>query len=610
MIEDTRKELQRKELQSFLTEWVRRGKITGYVRYAKAIGKWLGLITNGSPLTAYEEATEDDYASIKELTDIIISSHVDVRVLEQLRDLYVEIGSRYVDQSKRNAKFWDRLSKDLNQSLRQFKAHSSIGAGSTTYVPMVSDPEIQLNNLSMDTNRGIHLPGHGDVIVQEPNDITLTTYPSHNPHGGVTLQNPEFVDSTQDIRKLFKGAGIEQWAWTSEVPHIVIDNITYPGVVWEIELHYQGSITFTSLLINLRGKYPTTLCNIYTKNLDSEAWALVTDLDGNWDHVTGTEFIEVNDFNRTTARKVRIRLCQENYEIRNQDINNYARDGAKKEDLTWIEGNQSVNRVESNIYDDSLTELETGSKLKSIPPGQFLYQIGLASIKFNYDSYLANGNGDMWSHTTEENKGFKLPSQPTEIVTIVPEQKTPEISTVEWWVEDITRRFQMPILPKGTTRYREPINFVDQFTAQLTFPIAATTTPVIYLNGNAVTPGNVREINSTEIDLGAIAVNRTDNYVIEYDIAVGQIVMGYIFVNDTETTRTLSGSNTDANSIYVNKAQADAWLVANSYQNEIHSVPVMIRLDEYFYWFNNGEQVYNLGNLTTKVPRVYVAPEL
>jgi len=609
MIQDTRRQLQVKELESFLTEWVRRGKISGYVRYAHAVNKWLSQISDGRPLTTYTEDNDTDKASIRTLTELVISSHVDIAVLEQLRELYTEISSRYVDRFKRNSIFWDQLVRELTQNLSQYKAHSSIGSGSTTYIPFVSHPQLQLKNLTRSSTRGAYLPGVIDTIEQEPLNITLTSYPSHNPEGGVTVQNPEFVDSTQNIRKLFRGTGIEQWIWTTEIPHVVIDDITYPGIVWELELEYQGSITFSSILLNFRSKFNSTLCNIYTKNLDTDAWALVKRTDGRWDHVIGSELIEINDIDRTTARKIRIRLCQENYEIRNQDKSSYATDGNRREDLSWLEGTQSFNRDESNEYDDALTTIETKKENTIAPPGQFLYQIGLSGIRFSYDSYLANGNGDLWSHPNTENIGLKLQTEPIEIITIVPEQQTPEKSTVEWWVEDITRRFQIPILPKGTTTVREPVKFIDGFSLQLTFPIAADTVPDLYLNGTLQSV-TFTEINSTEFAIEGIAIGTFDNYVIEYNLAIGQIVMGYVLVNDTTTTSTISGSNTDINTIYVNKKEADSWIVTNSLTNTMHSAGVMIRLDEYFYWFNNGEEANNVGRLATKIPRVYTAPEL
>ena len=609
MIQDTRRQLQVKELESFLTEWVRRGKISGYVRYAHAVNKWLSQISDGRPLTTYTEDNDTDKASIRTLTELVISSHVDIAVLEQLRELYTEISSRYVDRFKRNSIFWDQLVRELTQNLSQYKAHSSIGSGSTTYIPFVSHPQLQLKNLTRSSTRGAYLPGVIDTIEQEPLNITLTSYPSHNPEGGVTVQNPEFVDSTQNIRKLFRGTGIEQWIWTTEIPHVVIDDITYPGIVWELELEYQGSITFSSILLNFRSKFNSTLCNIYTKNLDTDAWALVKRTDGRWDHVIGSELIEINDIDRTTARKIRIRLCQENYEIRNQDKSSYATDGNRREDLSWLEGTQSFNRDESNEYDDALTTIETKKENTIAPPGQFLYQIGLSGIRFSYDSYLANGNGDLWSHPNTENIGLKLQTEPIEIITIVPEQQTPEKSTVEWWVEDITRRFQIPILPKGTTTVREPVKFIDGFSLQLTFPIAADTVPDLYLNGTLQSV-TFTEINSTEFAIEGIAIGTFDNYVIEYNLAIGQIVMGYVLVNDTTTTSTISGSNTDINTIYVNKKEADSWIVTNSLTNTMHSAGVMIRLDEYFYWFNNGEEANNIGRLGTRIPAVYTAPEL
>jgi len=609
MIQDTRRQLQVKELESFLTEWVRRGKISGYVRYAHAVNKWLSQISDGRPLTTYTEDNDTDKASIRTLTELVISSHVDIAVLEQLRELYTEISSRYVDRFKRNSIFWDQLVRELTQNLSQYKAHSSIGSGSTTYIPFVSHPQLQLKNLTRSSTRGAYLPGVIDTIEQEPLNITLTSYPSHNPEGGVTVQNPEFVDSTQNIRKLFRGTGIEQWIWTTEIPHVVIDDITYPGIVWELELEYQGSITFSSILLNFRSKFNSTLCNIYTKNLDTDAWALVKRTDGRWDHVIGSELIEINDIDRTTARKIRIRLCQENYEIRNQDKSSYATDGNRREDLSWLEGTQSFNRDESNEYDDALTTIETKKENTIAPPGQFLYQIGLSGIRFSYDSYLANGNGDLWSHPNTENIGLKLQTEPIEIITIVPEQQTPEKSTVEWWVEDITRRFQIPILPKGTTTVREPVKFVDAFTIQLTFPIAANTSPNLYLNG-VLQVISFAEINSTRFTIGTVGIGIFDNYVVEYDLAVGQIVMGYVLVNDTTITSTISGSNTDINTIYVNKKEADSWIVTNSLTNTMHSAGVMIRLDEYFYWFNNGEEANNIGRLGTRIPAVYTAPEL
>jgi hypothetical protein len=609
MIEDTRKDLQIQELETFLTEWVRRGKISGYVHYAQAIEKWIGLVTDGSPITSYVADEEEDTASIRKLTDIIISSHVDIKVLEQLRNLYKEISIRYVDRSKRNARFWDQLVSELNQSLNQYKAHSSIGSGTTSYIPIISHPELQIGNLTRDIN-GIRLPGTSDVVSHEPVDISITTHPAHNPHGGVSLSNPEFLDSTQNLRKLFRGGGIEQWIRTTEVPRIELQNVTYNGPVWDIELEYQGSIVFTSIHLAMRSKYPTTLCAIHTKLLDTDDWQLVKTNDGNWDHVEGTETIVVNDLVRTSARKVRIRLCQENYEVRNEDTNDYVWDGARQEDLAWLEGNQSFSRTEANVYDLDLTAIETGKNPTTPPPpGEFQYQIGLIGIDFIYDSFVSNGNGDFWTHPQEENAGLKIDSEPIEVVTIVPEQQTHELSTVEWWAEDIARRFQIPILPLGTTRVREPVNFIDQFTIQLTFPIAADTTPEIYLNGVSQTL-TTREINSTEIDLGAVAVNRTDNYVVEYDLAVGHIVMGYVLVNDTTTTVVVSGGNNDTNSIFVNRQEADSWIVTNSNVNTLHSAPVMIRLDEYFYWFNNGEATNNVGRTATQIPNVYEAPDL
>jgi hypothetical protein len=97
------------------------------------------------------------------------------------------------------------------------------------------------------------------------------------------------------------------------------------------------------------------------------------------------------------------------------------------------------------------------------------------------------------------------------------------------------------------------------------------------------------------------------------------MVMAYVFVNHNFRSVddmlqpievTIAGSNTTANSIYVNRQEIDSWIVSQSLNETMHSAAVMIRIDEYNYWFNNGTQAYNLANIVKTIPRVYSPPEL
>ena len=540
-----------------------------------------------------------DLVTSKQFRELFNSLYID------LTSLYKEI--EYVDEilainRDRNIKFFGLLKKRMRDLWRKleltrlnisddsisdesyFESFSSLGSNHT------------YSNITLDKKTGvIYLKPRTKVIHNasyEVKNVSSQTFPVHTQDGGViyttdilnTFEENYDRGHTRDM--LVNGLWKEQ-VFCKDVPEILYNctqqddnklNIRVLGLLSLVDIEYTYPVEINAIDIDVFGEYPMSILGILYRNSSSENWKrakkYIYDSDSNLyiDGFKGSEqfdIISIHNIEKFRAKHVRLILNQKYYDVLDSvDLSSFSQEEKINNDLS--ERRLEIVKLESDSDEDAKKPKEYSNDslyvqvmdiiehTKSV--GETLLKISnvlnptetVADVNFGRTLKYEIG---AWEIAPSENKygsaigrfdsgAYPLKDKSLILATLEVAQEIPEDTTCNWYISNPdSPNINIPILPKGTTRIKEPANFVSLSDMedkgwstgsfiQLDFPVDPSYVSAIkiYRNGESISISEFGYyfMNSTLIYIHNITDNKKDSYVIEYIAAVYDTVNLYV----------------------------------------------------------------------------------
>jgi hypothetical protein len=577
MIEDKRAELQEEALIQVLTVWAQQRKIPGYQDYVSILRVWLDRITDGSPITPITLVNAQEKAEISLLINFLTGLFVDLKMYETIADDIRSELDRYRQQITEHAQAWSKLLDKLALLVEQTRRQHETNTGKAITNPFSEQLGGKYVNTHLDRVRGTLdlIPDLDAAITQSPVDISVRLYPEHNMRGGVRHNVTDEDLAIQEYRTM----GIERDISADILPTVEYEGHSYRGIVAEVCFTYRTSITFNVLNVKTRGIFPLDVVALKTKNELEQPWRDLLDLDTNTGirpEVTSTndDNIAIRQLPYTTAKYIKIVLCQCHHESRSQ--------------------------APSEVDDPYALALSAneGAVVHTQPdiPRQ-LYRISIKTVEFRLKQFHNQGKGIYTSPL------YRLDQEPIETVRLYATTKIPRASSIEWTLVDSTQGIRVPVLPVGTQWVHESANMLGSEDILLTFPHARGTTPVVRINGKAMNTDlfPVTLVNSTQIRVQKIKPLARDRVTVDYIPAHGQAVVVYIITTTSGDAESVSGQNT-SNTVYASRAAADEAILQSDKPEQLESRAMYARIDEFNYWFVGGTVEANIGRSDISIP--------
>ena len=588
---DTRLAHQRDALIRLLTQWTHQGQIPGMLDYATLLTSWLSRLSDGSPVTALDLVTEGERSDPQRLLDFLAGITVDLdtfeAVIAELTQALDTADAYLLQQSRR----WSAELSGLESGLDAAQLVREQAQTPTWTESFTASLGCVCTNTTIDPLRGLLslAPLRTARVLLRPIEVVVTITPGHHPEGGVTHTGLDTLSLEHATEGLIQGPGFERWVFADVPPSVTQYGRQWPGIICEVTLIYPGTISFTGLDLLPRTTTPVTLIGIEVAESRESPWRLVIGQIGG----SGTSQITIRDLPKTTAQKVKVVLYQPHAEVRTPRIISQMAD-------------------EATTYERALNDIEdpTHRRGASRPAAANLYRIGLYRIHLHQVTFASLSVGEYWSHA--EGQAYNLPDRPIDAVRLFATYSLPGVSTIEWWCEEVSRGLRIPLLPTGVTVYREPATLLPNGDLVLTFPLSRGTTPTLYVNGERLDPNThaIEEVMSRTLRVSNWNPARPDSVVIEYQPAIGKTVMAYVIrpADGVVTIHLAGGSDvlmTTENAIFVSRGEADKKIaVLPDPKPAMSSHAVMVRADEWDYWFFGGTEEWNRNRTRIPLPVV------
>lgn len=563
--------------------------------YAEKFNSTGGMLTD----IAKHEVESGNLITSVQFNDLFNSLYID------LTALYKEI--QYVDEIlkinlDRNVKFFGLLKKrmrDLWNKLELTRLNMSDDSISDeSYFESFSSlgSKHKYSNILLDKKTGvIHLQPKVKEIHNESyqlKNVSSKTFPVHTREGGVmyttdVLNTFEHNYDRGEPRDMMINGLWKEQVFCKDVPEILYNvteqdndpfNVRAVGLLSLVDIEYVYPVEINAIDLDVYGDYPTSVLGILYRNSTSENWKrakkYIYDSSANLylDGFKGAEqfdIISIKNIEVFRAKYVRIIMNQKYYDILDAtDLADFTQEEKIHEDLS--ERRLDIVKLESDSDDDAKKPKEYSNdsmyvkvmdiventksvgetliKISNVlnPPDQ-IHEVDFGrTLKFEIGAWeIAPSNQKFGSAIGRFDSGpYALRDKSLILATLNVAQEVPEDTTCTWYISNPDNpNVNIPILPQGTTRRKEPVHFVtlsDMETngwtkgsfIQLDFPVDPAYISIIkiYRNGTAANLSTYSPyfMNSTMIYVDTIVDTLKDNYTIEYVPAIYTTVNVYI----------------------------------------------------------------------------------
>ena len=461
-------------------------------------------------------AESNTVVTTTQFNDIFESLYIDLNALYSDLETVDKVLSLNLNRNKNYFLIIKKRMRDLWKKLAYIRrnVYDDDPSDESFYESFFTDIDAaRIENIKIDKKSGfMHLePVHLRIQNQahQIKNITSTTYPAENDEGGVNfttnILNTFEENYTKGPRDMLRNGLWKEEVITSDIPSMNIDVTgnnnfkNFKGVVSLVDIEYTKQIEMNRMDIDVFGDFPLTIDSIFYKASEDDSWTLLNyedevalDLtresipESSWVRqvVRGEAFDVISFYNidKINAKFLRIVLNQENYifldstDVGAGHVNNklqkdlserryeVVRFGANIEDMLSA---PVTNDDNSSLYARIIEVIESTKNVEEI-----LFKIDLiinprAEIT-SYDfARTAKFEVGTWSIEPKIEKYIpligKYDSKPKKLgdkslvsVSLNVQQKTPEISTCNWYIG--VNNKSVPVIQNNESLIKEPIN--------------------------------------------------------------------------------------------------------------------------------------------------------
>ena len=559
-----------------------------------SINSDLSRITNLSNYTV----KLDDPVSSTQLNNLFIDLQSDMRILHQEM---VDI-NRVIDITfERNKLFYRRLKNRIAAMWKQielFRQQSFNLEGSTyTFFESFSENSgMYLVDLDVDTKSGILAltPGYINSFNSSADvaNVTMTLFPEANKDGGLfdttNATNTFTYNFTQGDRMMLRNGLWKMQMLTAAVPEIALDVFntgntqSYRGIVAYVDITFASQRLINHIDIDPYGDFTTTILSLsYLPSETSVDWLNVVDNTGNLISGADNDWIVLRNFVPFSAKTLRIKFYQPNYQTVNQLLNQVDSmvdkmvQGIIENRFDKIKYNYNGpdqfpkfnSFTDGDIYDQVMDIIETGGDISTLQ-GQItnllipqpitiqadvsnwkLFNLGAWEIDPQLVGYAPQSVGIYVSHDpTDHTMGYQLAGGSPTYARLYTSQTEENTTSIEWSLladVDGLNYVEIPIMANtdtyriescicgdynalkySTSIYRTNTNYSNKYSMiKLSFPVHPEYQSLltIYENGVEFISNDLSYAdfyNSTELYLPTSNFVAGNSYTIKYVPAV------------------------------------------------------------------------------------------